>query len=38
LVGELNALGQTTATGLEYTRTRLRAAWDKCKNLYYYSK
>ena len=38
LVGELNALGQTTATGLEYTRPRLRAAWDKCKNLYYYSK
>ena len=37
LVEELNALGQTTATGLEYTRPRLRAAWDKIKNLYKYN-
>lgn len=37
LVEELNTLGQTTATGLEYTRPRLRAAWDKIKNLYKYN-
>ena len=30
----LNELGYTTPTGLEFNQLRLRAMWDKLKNLY----